>query len=223
MSRPFSFMEGEYYHIFNRGVEKRIVFENARGKERFQKLLYLCNGTKAVHFSEIGNGGDAIYQADQGRPIIAIGAYCLMSSHFHLLVRGLVPAGISQFMQKLITAYTMYFNIRNHRSGVLFESRFRARHVKSDEYLKYLYSYIHLNPVEHIEPNWKKRGIKNPEKVKQYLADYQYSSFLDYCGARRPEIAILKMSDFPSYFKTQAGFLDEIESWLEFQPEKPLL
>lgn len=145
-----------------------------------------------------------------------------MGTHFHLLFREINPGGISRFMKKLITAYAMYFNIRNHRSGALFEGRFRAQHITSDAHLKYLYSYIHLNPVEHIEPNWKDEGIKNLTRTMRYLTDYQYSSFLDYSGTRRPQAAILKATDFPNYFRRKNGFIREILSWLRFHPEKPL-
>lgn len=223
MSRPFSFSEGEYYHVFNRGVEKRLVFTSPNDKSRFQKLLYLCNGTEAVHLSTVREifSGIPVYQINRGKPITAIGAYCLMGSHFHLLIRELVDGGISQFMQKLMTAYTMYFNIRNERSGSLFEGRFRARHAHSDEYLKYLYSYIHLNPVEHIEPAWRNKGIKNMPRVKKYLKDYRHSSFPDYLKVTRPEFAILMPTKFPSYFKKQTDFMGEMTDWLEFQPEQP--
>ncbi len=225
MSRPFSFSEGEYYHVFNRGVEKRQVFTNPNDKYRFQKLLYLCNGTNAVHLSTVREifSGIPIYKIERGQPIIALGVYCIMSSHFHLLVRELTVNGISQFMQKLITAYTMYFNIRNQRTGSLFEGRFRARHAHNDEYLKYLYSYIHLNPVEHIEPAWKNKGIKNMRKVNNYLQNYQHSSFPDYLKIKRPESAILMPGQFPNYFEEKSNFINEVASWLEFQPEQPML
>lgn len=224
MLRPFHFDEGEYYHVFNRGVEKRIIFENNSDKERFQKLLYLCNSERVVHFSELPDiyRGPSIYELERNEPIVSVGAYCLMGTHFHLLFREINSGGISQFMKKLITAYAMYFNIRNRRSGALFESRFRAQHIISDVHLKYLYSYIHLNPAEHIEPNWKDEGIKNLTRTTQYLMGYQYSSFLDYGGIKRPQASILKTTDFPNYFRRQTDFIREILGWLKFQPEKPL-
>ena len=88
-------------------------------------------------------------------------AYCLMGNHFHLLLYELVFGGISRFMQRLSTAYSMYFNLKNERTGILFEGRFHGRHVDNDTYLKYIYSYIHLNPVQHVEPEWKEKGIGN--------------------------------------------------------------
>lgn len=209
--------------MFNRGVEKRLVFTNSNDRNRFQKLLYLCNGTEAVHLSTVREifSGIPIYKIERGKALAAIGAYCLMGSHFHLLVRELIGGGVSQFMQKLTTAYTMYFNIRNQRSGSLFEGRFRARHVDSDNYLKYLYSYIHLNPVSHIEPDWKNKGVKNMNRAKEHLKNYRHSSFPDYLKIKRSESAILTPGQFPRYFEKQADFINEIVGWLEFKPEQP--
>ncbi len=146
-----------------------------------------------------------------------------MGNHFHLLLREKEEHGISMFMQKMITAYTMYFNIRNQRTGSLFEGRFRARHIDNDEYLKYMFSYIHLNPIQHIEPKWKEEGIRNMEKAKDYLTHYPYSSLYEYRKQKRPESAILTKFAFPSYFKTPRVLEDEMNSWLEFTPATPLL
>lgn len=221
MSRSFSFAEGEFYHLFNRGVEKRIVFINEKDKSRFQKLLYLCNGTEVVHFSEVKDlvKGNMIYKIERGKPLVALGAYCLMSNHFHLLVLEHKPNGISQFMQKLATAYTMYFNIHNQRTGSLFEGRFRARQATHDNYLKYLFSYIHLNPAEHIQPTWKQDGIRNFDKVWKYLSDYRFSSLPDYLGEDRPERIILSMTEFPGYFQKKKSMRKEIIGWLDTKPE----
>ena len=216
MSRAFNFSVGEYYHVFNRGVEKRTIFNNLRDKERFQKLLYLCNGTKVVHLSVLGNlvESEALYSVDRGEPLVAVGAYCLLNSHFHLLMKEHKSGGISRFMQKLSTAYTMYFNIRNQRTGSLFENRFRAKHAKSNEYLKYLFAYIHLNPVQHIEPNWKEEGIKNFEKVWRYTTQYPFSSLPDYLGANRSNKSILSITEFPSYFRDKGSMSLELQDWL---------
>lgn len=221
MSRPIKFSEGEYYHVFNRGVEKRVVFKDLFDKIRFQKLMFLCNSEHMLHLSILKEEirGDNIYSIERGRPLVAVGAYCIMNNHFHILLKEITNGGISRFMQKLSTAYTMYFNIRNQRTGSLFEGRFRAKQADSNDYLKYLFSYIHLNPVEHIEPKWKEQGIRNMKKVWNYACCYSFSSIKDFLDHGRPEKIILSLKSFPSYFETNESVQKEIQDWLMVKPE----
>ena len=139
-----------------------------------------------------------------------------MSNHFHLLVREKVEGGITKFMGKLSTGYSMYFNKKNERSGALFEGRFKAKHADTDEYLKYLFSYIHLNPVKLIDPEWKENGIGDRGRAKEYLAKYDYSSYPEYLGTIRPEKGVLERDVFPEYFLEPKDFEGFIDDWLAF-------
>lgn len=112
----------------------------------------------------------------------------------------------------------MYFNKKYDRTGALFEGRFKAQHVDEDEYLKYLFSYIHLNPIKLIDARWKENGIKDREGAKKYLKSYKYSSYLDYLGENREETKILSKESFPEYFK-DTDFKDYINFWLDFKKE----
>ena len=85
----------------------------------------------------------------------------------------------------------MYFNLKNQRVGNLFVKPFRSRHVDSDEYLRYVAQYIHLNPAELVDPHWKTTLEKNTKKIESALREYPYSSLRDYFGETRPESAIL--------------------------------
>lgn len=200
MERKFDFSVGEFYHIYNRGNNKSNIFLNDIDKKRFQKLLYVCNNTKPVVFKTIQ--GLPLDKIEKGEEIVSIGAYCLMPNHFHLLLHEKTEGGISAFIGKLLTAYSMYFNKKNERTGKLFEGPFKATHASSDEYLKYLFSYVHLNPVKIIDPKWKKNGIADRKKAQQYLANYPYSSYLDYASAERGEKLILNKTAFPEYFES---------------------
>ena len=124
--------------------------------------------------------------------------------------------GTSLFMQKFATAYAMYFNKKNVRTGALFEGRFRSTHVKNDNYLKYLLAYIHLNPVKLIDHAWKEQGIVDIEHAEEFLAHYPYSSYFDYLGNERTEKAILNRSEFPEYFEVPHEFKDFIHEWLAY-------
>ena len=141
--RKVSFALHEFYHIYNRGNSRQTIYVTNADYQRFISLLYLANGSKSFEFREIDE--EKLFDFDKGEPLVAIGAYCLMPNHFHILATPLVEGGMATFMRKLATGYSMYFNKKHHRTGSLFEGRFKSEHVDSDNYLKYLFSYIHLN------------------------------------------------------------------------------
>ena len=215
MARDYVFAPEEYYHIYNRGVEKRKIFLNKKDYERFLFLLFICNNSSSVEIRNYG-GLTSVekFKLKRETTLVDIGAYCLMPNHFHLLLKEKTEGGISLFMQKLMTAYTMYFNKVYKRSGVLFQGSFKARHIEEDKYLEYLYAYIHLKPIKLIEPNWKEKIVKNNEKVKEFLSSYIYSSYLDFTGIDRAEGSILNNSVFPDYFQNEVSFKEFVNSWL---------
>ncbi len=181
MARKMSFSIDEWYHCFNRGVEERNVFENEFDANRLLMTLYLANGTKPIslHSDNRPELGKAL-ATDRGKPIVAIGAYCLMLNHFHLLIKEIMKGGIATFMQKLGTAYTMYFNAKYERVGNLFLKPFRARHVGDDQYFQHVLQYIHCNPAELYEPGWKAGKVANMRLLEKKLLDYPYSSLRSY-------------------------------------------
>lgn len=212
MSRNFEFSIDEFYHLYNRGNDKRHIFLDDIDKERFFKLLYLCNGRNEFHIQKIRD--KSLFDFDRGETLVDIGAYCLMDNHYHLLVRERIENGISFFMQRLSTAYSMYFNKKYNKTGSLFAGRFKAKHLDSDEYLKYMFAYIHLNPIKMIDKNWKEKGITNKDKSEKYLNHYWYSSYLDYSGKSRIEGCILNKKSFPKYFDSAHDFEFYIKDWL---------
>lgn len=222
MSRNVSIAPDEFYHLYNRGTDKRVIFDTDTDRDRFLALLYLCNTTEPVHIDEIRKArGSTSLQSllaiEQEEPLIDICAYCLMPNHFHLLVREKEDHGISRFMQKLMTGYTMYFNKLNERTGSLFQGKFKATHADEDNYLKYLISYIHLNPVKLIEPQWKENGIRNRKSAEKFLNGYRHSSYLDYLGESRIESKILNKDALPDYFSNVRDFEKEVTDWLSYK------
>lgn len=218
MERKFQFSVDEYYHIYSRGNNKSKIFLCDNDRKRFVRLLFLCNNEYAVLFRDFEHM--PLNEIRRGETLVEIGSYCLMPNHIHLLLREKKENGISLFMEKLLTAYSMYFNKKNKRTGTLFESRFQAKHIDSDEYLKYIFSYIHLNPVKLIDPEWKINGISDLIKTKQYLEKYKYSSYHDYTGRDREEKLILNKSAFPEYFETVKEFEQFIDEWLQYKVEE---
>src|SRR3989344_8017211 len=143
MARQISFSKDEWYHCFNRGVEKRKVFQDEFDANRFLMTLYLANGTEPINlYSDRKPELTKTFVLNRGKPIVAVGAYCLMPNHFHLLIKETMEGGITTFMRKLGTAYTMYFNAKNERVGNLFMKPFRARHVGDDRYFQHVLQYI---------------------------------------------------------------------------------
>jgi len=218
MERKFEFSIGEFYHIYNRGNDKRDIFLDESDKERFVKLLFVCNSTKPVVFKTIQ--GLPLEEINRGETMVDIGAYCLMPNHFHLLIKEKIENGISIFLEKLATAYSMYFNKKNERTGKLFEGVFRAVYINNDEYLKYLFAYIHLNPVKLIDPAWKEKGISEKDKAKKHLLEYKYSSYHNYVGdIKKEESLIINKNVFPKYFEDFKEFKIFIDEWLKYSTQ----
>ena len=219
MARTFTFAPGEFYHIYNRGTEKRNIFMSRSDRDRFLSLLYLANQKDPADLKLQGSTLSEIAEERTGSPLVEIVAYCLMPNHFHLLIREIEEGGISKFMQKITTGYTMYFNRKYERSGSLFQGRFKATHVADDRYLRYLISYIHLNPIKLIEPKWKETGIADKVRAERYLEDYTQSSYLDYLGRERPEGMILTREALPEYFSSGTDFKAFVTEWLTYASE----
>ncbi len=211
-----TFVPSEYYHIYNRGNSKQKIFFTKKDYERFVALLYCANTSESFNFFDLQKSG-GIFSHKIEDQLVSIGAYCLMPNHFHILITPLSENGLTRFMQKLSTAYSMYFNEKYKRTGGLFEGKFKSQHVATERQLKYIFSYIHLNPVKLIDPEWKENGLKNLKITLGYLQTYPYSSFLDYLGNNRKEKLILKFSDFPNYFYSKRVFKEEIFEWLNYK------
>lgn len=226
MERNVRFAEGEIYHVYNRGVEKRTIFEDESDYQRMQALLYLCNSKTPVDVGAYLDRGftyQSLGSLDIDKRIIDIGAWCLMPNHFHLLLReSHREGGISQFMLKITTAYSMYFNKKNERVGSLMQGPFKAEHVHSDRYLQYLYSYIHLNPIKLIpgESGWKDIGLKNIQRAEAFLQKYEYSSLRDYRHPHsRVQEKIISPEPFPWKFRSIREMSRELTEWLEISKE----
>lgn len=174
-----------YYHIYNRGVEKRKIFIDDKDYVVFLGLLkrYL---SKENGKDQYGRDGVTFYEE------IELLAYCLMPNHFHLLIYiGKEPRKMTELMRRVCTAYTMYFNKRYKRVGHLFQGRFKASRITTDEYLVHISRYIHLNPKEYLdwpysslpyytkdwEAEWVRPGkitsLYEPDTYGKFLADYE--------------------------------------------------
>jgi len=147
MLRKDPLATGNYYHIFNRGVNKNDIFFSDKDYKRFMAT--------AIHYNYFTHKFPSVSSYDpvssklekMPKPKVKILAYCLMPNHFHFLIYQLEESGITWFMQHLINSYVHYANIRHNRVGPLFQGRFKNVLVDSDNQLLHLSRYIHLNPI----------------------------------------------------------------------------
>ncbi len=221
MLRKDPFITGEYYHVYNRGVDKRVIFKTERDYQRFIMLLFLANSSDSFRLDDLLNKGRKTFHEilvmEKGKPLVSIGAWCLMTNHFHILVKQEVDGGITKFMKKLGTGYSMFFNIKYQRKGALFGGLFKSKNISQDMHLKHLFGYIHLNALDIKFSGWEKLvDKKHPKEWKDFLENYPYSSYQDYVGLIRPEGNTLNKSTFPEYFEEENSFKDFIDSYLSF-------
>ena len=186
------------YHVYNRGVDKRNVFTDDGDYLRFIHYLYQCNNVAATpnltfhlaNLSALETPPDQLLKNSQPRnPLVDIFSFALMPNHFHLMLKERVAGGISNFMQKLGTGHTMFFNEKYQRSGSLFQGSFKYKAVLNDAQLLYLPHYIHLNPLP-ITCGSNLGG--STSLVVERLLLYRWSSLRDYASQR----------NFPSIIST---------------------
>jgi len=198
-----------YYHVYNRGVEKRKLFLDESDYFRFIHDMYEFNDSAPANPNNRRIvGGTTSNNSKKREMIVEIVCYCLMPNHFHLILCELKEGGVSYFMKKLGTGYAMYFNEKYDRVGSLFQGRYKSNLIETDEYLKHLSRYIHLNPVELTEGQWKVKGLKDQNKTKRFIESYRWSSYLDYIGK----------TNFPSVISTDflSGYFDSAKDYQNF-------
>ena len=153
--RKAIFAEGEYYHIYNRGTEKRSIFSDQDDILRFVESIIQFNVIDPIG-SLFENsfrkkhgllGSSTSKNADE--KLVNIVAYCLNPNHYHLLLQQVTEKGIEKFMQRLGTGYTKYFNNKYDRTGALFQGKFKAVHIDSNPYLLHVSAYVNLNNRVH--------------------------------------------------------------------------
>jgi REP element-mobilizing transposase RayT len=186
-----------YYHVYNRGHNKELLFYDEADYEFFECLLERCFGPEQLKDSE---GKLFPWFGDEAQ----LNVYCLMPNHYHLLLyQGEDDTAIARAMQSLATTYTLYFNRRHKRRGSAFESAYKAARIHTDSYLLHITRYIHLNPENY--KHWKHSSYEDyakaprkwvtAEPILDLFADRkEYLEFVDDYKELRDELAELKHS-----------------------------
>ncbi len=183
MTVPRTNAPGEYYHVFNRGARKNPTFHEKSDWLRFlflllymQSPLPVSNGNRIAKKGSVTEGFGVPFELQEDilqKRFVELTSFCLMPNHFHILLKEREKNGIARYMQRVLVGYTMYFNTKYEAAGHVFQGRYETVHVKDNEQLLYLSSYIHRNPRE--LPAWK------GDKVEHY----PYSSLQDYTDKNR--------------------------------------
>lgn len=164
----------EYYHIYNRGVDKRDIFSEKEDVRRFIESILSFNQIDGVgsirdlRKSQSEPKALSLSVSKKSEPLVAIVAYCLNPNHFHFILKQLIEGGIAKFMQKLQGGYTYYFNAKNFRSGSLLQGTFKSHLINDENYFNKTLGYVNKNYAIHTIP-----------KNKQYLvfaSDYEYEN-----------------------------------------------
>lgn len=177
-SRRDKFFNGGVFHVFNRAIEKRRLFIESTLNERFVSLFQYYRSSKAsLRYSKYINLPVEIKKAVEGRISdsnyfkIEILSYCVMPTHFHLLIKQKATQGIIRFVSDITNSITRYFNILHARQGPLFLPQFKSRRIITREDLIHVSRYIHLNP-------YSASIVKTNEELMQYpwssLSEYFY-------------------------------------------------
>ena len=218
-------MNGEIFHVLNRGVDKRTIFVGKKDYLRFIHNLHNLNDENQVANSlfrfknkyEAPRHAKTIDIASRYnktmRPLVEIYAFCLMNNHYHLMLTPLVENGLSRFMKKINIAYAKYFNVKYQRKGHLFEGRYKSIHLKKESHFIHLPYYIHFNPLDIQFHNWRDRNLSNHKAAIKFLETYRWSSHLDYLRKENfPEIT--KRKFLWDFFGGPKGYREQLYSWL---------
>ncbi|MDD5738710.1 MAG: transposase [Candidatus Pacebacteria bacterium] len=228
--RQEPFTNEEIYHIINRGIDDNLIFKDTNDYYRGIFSIYEFNTIDLIKIRErrrqrevfkkacTGKTGEIIIEPDKRNKLVEVLAFCLMPNHFHLLLRQLKDNGVTDFMRKVGTGYSGYFNRKYERKGHVFQNKFIDVRIKGDDQLKNIFVYVHTNPIAIIESSWKEGGIENLSKAKNFVENYKWSSYPDYLGN----------GNFPSV--TQRDFILEVmggrdgcknfvDNWVEHKAE----
>lgn len=202
--RTTPLVNNQIYHVFNRGIEKRRIFENRRTYSRFLQTIayYQLEGPKPKFSNFIKY---KLFKPDPTKKIIDIISYCLMPNHFHFLLKQLKEGGVSEFISKLTNSYTKYYNLKFDRIGPLLQGQFKAVLIESDEQLIHVSRYIHLNPVSSFL-------VKKPE-------DYEWSSYNEYLNNN--EICVKE--EVLNFFKSAAEYKKFVDDQINYAQELELI
>lgn len=169
--RKHSFITGSYFHIYNRGVDKRDIFMDEKDVERFLLCIKLFSYKDPVGSLELALREQEPFvdvqrlqiPADRKR-LVSIIEYCLNPNHFHFILKQEIDGGISEFMKRLQGGYTRYFNDKNNRTGALLQGKFKSSYAEKENYFEMLFAYVMWNYKVHDISKNKLKLVRSSEE-----------------------------------------------------------
>lgn len=215
--RKIDFAPGEYYHLCNRGVDKRPIFMSDLDKDRFYESLYLFNNkdNKYAVWNTVDRWSTlscAEVLPDIREWLVSIVSFKLMDNHYHLLVREELEGGVSEFMHRLGTGYTNFFNSKYDRAGSLFGCPFEAVRIESDSQLEHVPRYIHLNELDNHYINWRDGEVVDWNTALNVLDKDIYSSHAVYCGQEQ-RLPVVNEDLVRSIFPNSDEYRKFLQDW----------
>jgi len=168
----------QIYHLWNRGVDGRKIVLDDRDRVRFLRALEMFNSKGKIRLSELDADFHEVLPREK---LVSIFAYTLLDNHFHFCAKEKVEGGMTKFLRKLGTGYTLYFNLRHKRRGRLFERKIQSKLIGNDQYFQHLIAYIHLNVLDAVCKDWRLGTQKSSEKI-ELMSGYRWSSAKSYLG-----------------------------------------
>ena len=210
----------EFYHTYNRGVEKRKTFLKDVDYLRGVHDLYEFNDVNVVtNLNQRFNGSSRpIILAKPREKLVSLIVWCLMPNHYHFFSCPIVENGLSKFHQKFGGGFTNFFNIKYERSGVLFQGKYKKVRVADDIQAAHLICYIHANPLDIWKPNWKEKGLTTLEiqKALRFLEkEYRWSSYLDCLGIKNFP-SLIDTNFMFNFFKSPEEYKEFFTNWLKY-------
>lgn len=170
------FVNDEYYHIYNRGTDKREIISDGRDLKRFFQAMDEFNVLEPIGSIYENSFLDKNLKLKRKQQkLVEIIAYCVIFNHYHFILKQLADDGISKFIQRFANGYTKYYNNKHQRNGVLFQGTFKAIHIDSNEYLLHLSAYVNLNNKVH------KLGSEMSKLSKSSWGEYIGESLENFC------------------------------------------
>ena len=188
--RKVPFINGEYYHIYNRGVEKRLIFSNQYDVSRFLQSMEEFNTLDPIGSIYQNSFSRLRRPTSKSDRLVEFIAYCLNPNHYHFILKQIIDGGISEFMKRLGGGYTKYFNESNNRNGALFQGRFKSVHIDTNKYLLHASAYVNLNDRVH--------QLSNPTSkwVRSSWGEYIEKNQNDFC---EKDIILEQFSNISEY------------------------
>lgn len=200
-ARKLVFANGETYHVYNQSNHGSPIFNGKRlGNIFLETMKFYLQPNPPTRYSIYRTNRDK-FPIELRNPVVTIINYCLMPSHFHLLLRQEIDNGIKNFVQKISNSFAHYLALKQQLKGHVFAGNFKAVRIENDEQLIHVSRYIHLNPVTSYI-------VEKPE-------DYFFSSYL--ISIKRAKSDFVKPEEITNYFHSVSKYEEFVLAQKDYQ------